>query len=208
MALEAIGAGLGRTGTQSLRFALERLLGGPCYFMRTLLFHPEHLRVWESALAGEAADWDAVFGECRSTVDWTAALYFRELADAYPDALVVLSLRDPDRWWPSVNSTVFEALRADRQDDPLARALEPTRQFTLRTLETRFTPDWNDEVEAKAAFERHNDAVRTAIPPDRLIEWRPADGWGPICAALGVPAPAEPFPHANTAAEFQERHRL
>ena len=81
--------------------------------------------------------------------------------------------------------------------------MAPAREFTIRLLAERFTPDWADEVAAKAAFERHNSAVRAAIPPGRLIEWRPGDGWSPICAALGRPVPTDPFPHVNTTADFR-----
>lgn len=203
MALEVIGAGLGRTGTNSLKLALERLLGGPCYHMFDLFKHPEHVPFWEQALDGGAADWDALFSGYRAAVDWTTATFFSELAAAYPDAIVLLSVRDADDWWRSVDSTAFEALQSEPGDDPWAKALAPTREFTLRMLATRFTPEWAHQTSAMEAYVRHNAAVRAAIPRGRLVEWRPGDGWSPICAALDLPVPAEPFPHVNTTADFR-----
>jgi hypothetical protein len=201
MTIQVIGAGLGRTGTVSLKLALEQLLGGPCYHTVELMKHPEHVDVWEQALDGHTPDWDTLLADYRAIMD--CAVFYAELADAYPDAIVLLSVRDTDAWWRSVRDTVFESLQSEVDPaDPWERALAPTRQFAIRALATRFTPDWADEVAAKAAFERHNAAVRAAIPPSRLVEWRPGDGWSPICAALGRPAPADPFPHVNKTADF------
>jgi hypothetical protein len=210
MALEVIGAGAGRTGTQSLKVALERLLDGPCYDMWDLMKNPHHVPVWERALTGEDVDWDLVFADHRATVDWTAASFYGELARTYPDAIVVLSVRDPDDWWRSVNRTVFEALRTEPPDDdtPIAQALAPARRFTLKMLSQRFTADWSREDAAKEAFRRHNEDVRAAIPADRLVEWRPGDGWEPLCGALRVPVPAEPFPHVWTTDDFRSALRL
>ncbi|MGH2637632.1 MAG: sulfotransferase family protein [Actinomycetota bacterium] len=202
MALDAIGVGLGRTGTQSLKAALERLLASPCYDNHDLLHHLEHVPVWERALEGHAVDWDVVFCERRSAVDMTVALFFAELGAAYPNALIILSVRGVDEWWRSFDDTVVDALKHPK-DDPMERALAPARTFTLRLLDERFTPGWADEAAAKEAYARHNDAVREAIPAERLVEWAPGDGWSPICAALGVAVPPEPFPHVNTTADFR-----
>jgi Sulfotransferase domain len=204
MTIQVIGAGLGRTGTHSLGLALERLLGGPCYRMIELFKHPEHVQVWEQALDGHTPDWDTLFAGYRATGDWTGAAFFAEHAEAYPDAIVLLSVRDADDWWRSFRDTMLESLQSEVDNaDPWERALAPARQLTIRLLADRFTPDWADEVAAKAAFERHNAAVRTAIAPGRLVEWRAGDGWEPICAALGRPVPADPFPHVNTTADFR-----
>jgi hypothetical protein len=210
MPLEVIGAGAGRTGTQSLKVALERLLGAPCYDMWDLMKNPDHVPVWERALKGGQVDWDGLFADRRSTVDWTAASFFAELADAYPHAIVVLSERDPDDWWGSIRRTVTPALESEPPpaDTPLAKALAPSRELTLRMLAARFTPDWTDEVATKQAYARHNQMVRDTIPASRLVEWRPGDGWEPLCAALGLSEPAEPFPHVNTTEDFRGMFRL
>jgi hypothetical protein len=204
--VRAIGAGLGRTGTTSLKQALETLLGAPCYHMFDLLQHPEHVVVWEGALDGREVDWESILGGHAAAVDWAAAAFFRELAAAYPDAIVILSLRDPDEWWRSISTTAFEALQSEPDlDDPVERSMLPTREFTLRVMDERFTPEWRDEAAAKEAFARHNDAVRREIPAGRLVEWRGSDGWDPLCEALEVDVPHEPFPHANRGDEFRAR---
>jgi hypothetical protein len=203
MTIRVIGAGLGRTGTLSLSAALEQLLGGPCYHMAELFKHPEHVQFWEQAIDGHTPDWDTLFDGYLATGD-CGATFFTELADAYPDAIVLLSVRDPDAWWRSFSDTMLESLRSEVDPaDPWERAMAPARQLAIRLLAERFTPDWANEAAAKAAFERHNAAVRAAIPPGRLVEWRPGDGWRPICAALGRPVPTDPFPHVNTTADFR-----
>ena len=178
MTVQVIGAGLGRTGTLSLKAALEQLLGAPCYHMVELFKHPEHVQAWEQALDGRTTEWDTLFAGYGATVDWTGAAFFADLADAYPDAIVLLSTRDPDDWWRSFRDTTLENLQSEVDpDDPWERAIAPAKQLTFRLLTDRFTPDWADELGAKAAYERHNAAVRAAIPPGRLVEWRPGDGW-------------------------------
>ena len=199
-----IGAGLGRTGTNSLKVALEQLLGAPCYHMLELFDHPEHVERWERALDGRLTGWDEIFAGYSATVDWAGATFFAELASAYPDAIVLLSVRDPDDWWRSFHDTVVETLGSDLSDpdDPLSAAMARLRGLTVRFAE-RLSPDWDDERAAKLAYVRHNEAVRAAIPSDRLVEWRPGDGWDPLCKALGLPVPAQPFPHLNTTADFR-----
>ena len=208
MALEVIGAGLGRTGTTSLKQALERLLGGPCYHMFDLLQHPEHVPIWEQALDDGAPDWNLLFSGYRAAVDWIAATFYDQLATAYPQAIVLLSTRDPEEWWRSVNRTAFESLASNQEDDVLTKALTPTRELTLRMLNERFTPRWTEEAEAKRAYSRHNASVRATVPAGRPVEWQLGDGWAPICEALGSPIPDEPFPHVNTSAEFRSWLRL
>lgn len=196
MTLQVVGAGLGRTGTLSLKLALERLLGGPCYHMMEVFAHPEHVEAWHLAARGGAPDWRALFAGYRAAVDWPAAAFWPELAQAFPDALVVLSLRDPDSWWRSASGTIFPSVeRADGAWRAMIEAL----------FQNRFTTALGDREACLAAFERHNAEVRRAVPKARLLEWRAADGWGPLCAALGLPVPAEPFPRVNSSEEFHAR---
>ena len=140
-------------------------------------------------------DWDALYADFGAAVDWPAAAFWREIADDYPDAIVLLSARDTDSWWRSVSNTIFLVPQGDPPDDPVF-----ARQVAMATdlLTMRFTANWLDETEAKHAYDAHNKAVRTAIAPDRLVEWPPGDGWEPICAALRLPVPDTPFPHVNT----------
>jgi len=204
MTLQVVGAGLGRTGTSSLKAALELLLDAPCYHMIEVFGHPDHVPVWTAAARGEPVDWEGVLGSYRAAVDWPAASFWRELGDAYPGALVLLSVRDDaEAWWRSASRTIFDAMQ--RPTPP-----ELAEQFAMTTevFRRRFTEDWTQPDAAMAAYERHNAEVRAAVPPERLVEWRPGEGWGPLCEALGVAVPDEPFPHENTTADFRAMARL
>lgn len=198
MALKVVGAGVGRTGTHSLKIGLEKLLGGPCYHMLELLPRPEHIPVWHQAILGKQVDWDALFEGFVAAVDWPEVALWRELHAAYPDAVVVLSVRDStEAWWTSFSRTILEVMMKPppEENDPW---------FAMATdMMKRFSPDGMDEKTLKAAYEAHNQAVRDGVPAGQLVEWRPGDGWGPLCAGLGLPVPAEEFPHVNTTDEFR-----
>ncbi|GAB4011436.1 sulfotransferase family protein [Nocardioides ultimimeridianus] len=192
-----VGAGVGRTGTLSLKTALERLLDGPCYHGSVLfdLGRGRHLRFWRAAARGEPVDWAGFLDGYAAVVDWPASAFWEDIAATYPDAIVVLSTRDsPVAWHRSAHETIFRYAR-------LAPINPIVRMFT-EVLAARFTPRVLDPEEAMAAYERHNAHVRATVPPERLVEWRPGDGWEPLCAALGVPVPDEPFPETNTRADW------
>ena len=197
MALQVIGPGLGRTGTFSLKLALERLLGGRCHHMAEVLADPErHLAVWAPVLRGEPVDWNQVFAGYVAQVDFPGAACWRRLSEAFPDALVVLSTRPADDWYRSAAATIFQ-LDDDHGSSPFQRLWQ----------------DWFGErsdnpATVIAAYERHNAEVRSSVAQDRLLEWTVADGWGPLCDRLGVPIPDEPFPRTNTTTEFRTRNQL
>jgi hypothetical protein len=201
MDLRVVGAGLGRTGTHSLKVAFEQLLGGPCYHMLEVLGRPDQRDTWAAATRGEPVDWPTFLAPYRATVDWPAAAFWRDISDAAPEAVVVLSVRDSDAWWKSASETIFAVLaRGVAPDDPSGlEELEMIRAL----IDQRFTPNWPDREGAIAAYEAHNALVRAEVPPDRLVEWRPGDGWGPLCAALEMEEPSEPFPHLNTTSDFR-----
>jgi Sulfotransferase domain len=197
MGLRLIGAGLGRTGTTSLKTALEQLLGGSCYHMFEVPSRPNDADVWGDAYEGTLPDWVEFFDGYEATVDWPAAPFWREIADAFPDAPILLSVRDADSWWKSASSTIFIALETYFAPDAPADGWTRMGQGMM----ARFSPQWRDEEAAKAAYLAYNDHVRRTAPPGRLVEWTPGDGWEPLCAALGVDVPDVSFPHVNTAAE-------
>ena len=197
MGLQIIGAGLGRTGTTSLKLALEDLLGGRCYHMLEVRERPADPDVWGDAYEGRLPDWGAFFEGYAATVDWPAAPFWKEMSEAFPRAPIVLSVRDPDDWWKSASSTIFVALETYFAPDAPA---DGWTRMGVGMME-RFTPRWRDEAAAKAAYLAYNDHVRANAPADRLVEWTPDDGWGPICDALDLGVPDHPFPHKNTTAE-------
>jgi hypothetical protein len=200
--LRVIGAGLGRTGTHSLKVALEQLLGGPSYHMMEVFGHPEHLPVWEAAATGAPTDWEALFTGYVATVDWPAAAFWRELTATWPDALVVLSLRDDAaKWFKSAHDTIFEVTA--RGGVPESPDNNGFLSMVNSLFVHRFTPDYFDPDAAMAAYEAHNAEVLAAVPADRLVVWHPGDGWAPLCEPLGLPIPTEPFPHLNSTAEFR-----
>lgn len=192
--VRVIGAGLPRTGTWSLKYALERLLGAPCYHMRVLHDRLEQVPIWQVAIDGGPVDWPALFDGYAAAVDWPTSACWSEISRAYPDALIVLSTRqNADVWWRSADPTVLDVARAELPD-----GYAEWHTMLLALLRRDFGEDWGDEAVAKAAYDRHVEWVRTTAPPDRLLEWRAEQGWAPLCEALGLPVPDEPFPHLNT----------
>ncbi len=201
MNLQVVGAGLGRTGTNSLKLALERLLGGRCYHMYEAAEHDEHTPLWQAAVRGERIDWDGLLGHYVASVDWPACAFWRELHEANRGSFVLLSTREsPSSWWESMAKTIVP-----RVHEPADPATERRRGMTRELLASTFTERWQEREPAIEAYERHNEQVRRTVAHERLIDWQPPDGWGPICVALGLAVPDEPFPHVNTAAEFRSR---
>ncbi len=199
--LQVIGAGLPRTATNSLRVALPRLTGGACYHMVTVNEQPEHIPVWQAALDGHPPDWRAFFADYTAAVDWPVSAFWEDLAEAFPEALILLSTRsDGEAWWRSADATIMSGLR-----DPEYPA--QWRQLDGDLWRRTLSPSWDDAAQNAHAYQRWVDQVRRTAPPDRLVEWQARDGWGPLCAALGVAVPEEPFPSSNSTTEWQERRR-
>ncbi len=196
MTLRVIGSGMGRTGTASLKLALERLLGGPCYHMMEVFPRPHHFKLWAAAGRGEPVDYKALFEGFVATVDWPAAACWEELAQVYPDAIILHSERDPEAWWKSASATIFKP-RAER---PPAMA-----EMIGALFGPRFTTKIDDKEAAIAAYNRNNAHVHATAPKSRLVVWRPGDGWDPLCKALHLPVPEQPFPHLNTTEDFNAR---
>ena len=202
MTLRIIGAGIGRTGTNSLQLALQQLLDGRCYHMVEVFGHPEHVPMWHAAANGDMPDWDVLFDGYVAEVDWPASAFWRELADANPGALILLSTRDSAaKWWESADETILPVLRKPVEQP----GNEEWQQMVLGLAAREIGPDWDDAERAQAFYERHNEQVRREAPAGRLLEWRASDGWKPLCEALGVPVPDEPFPRVNTREEWLAR---
>jgi hypothetical protein len=198
MEIAVVGAGVGRTGTHSLKLALEQLVGAPCHHMMEMLGDPAQIPAWTDAIEGRPVDWAGMLANYGTIVDWPGAAFWRELSAANPDALVLLSVRDPESWYRSASNTIFLAF------DNMPPEVKPWMESVRTLLRDRFSDRFEDPTAMMDAFVRHNDAVRAEIPADRLLEWTPGDGWEPICERLGLPVPAEPFPLTNTTSEFRE----
>lgn len=198
MELKVVGAGVGRTGTHSLKIALEQLLHAPCHHMLEILGDPGQAPAWIDAIDGRPVDWSAMLLRYRSIVDWPGASFWPELSRAHPDALVLLSVRDPEDWYRSASNTIFMSF--DRVPPELAPWMEAVR----RLLGDRFSDHLDDPTTMMDAYNRHNEAVRSGVSASRLLEWNLGDGWEPICDRLGLPVPTEPFPMTNSTDEFRE----
>ena len=197
MAIQLIGAGLGRTGTHSLKLALERLLGGTCHHMFEVGQDEAQAPVWHAAYNGVMPDWQALLAPYTAIVDWPGAGLWRQVAAPFPDAPVLLSTRSSaEVWHKSATDTIFKGVELLPDGD--------RKRFLVDMLRT-FCPEWPDKEAVLAAYDAHNAAVRVEVPPDRLFEYQPGDGWAPLCAALGLPEPDEPFPHTNNTADMEAR---
>lgn len=200
MTLSVIGAGLGRTGTLSLKLALERLGFAPCCHMMEVFPHPERAAAWVATLDPDKRDWDTLFDGFSATVDWPGVTYWRELAAYYPDAKVILSVRDPERWFESTQATIFNP-----EQQALAKAaMQPGTPDLSPLVYAMFDNRINDRAHCIEAFNRHNREVVDTIPPDRLLVFEANSGWEPLCAFLGCDVPPDPFPHVNDSAFFRE----
>jgi hypothetical protein len=213
--MRVIGVGFGRTGTASLKAALERVGFGPCYHMFDVIDEPVRARAWLAAAEGRAPDWDAMFAGFASTVDWPAAAFWRDLVAAYPEAKVILTVRDPRRWYDSAAQTIFRAAGRSRSGPAriilwlVTVAQPPFRDFIAMTRAVMVDRVFDGRIDnrdyAIAVFDRHIADVRETVAANRLLVFDVAQGSAPLCAFLGTPVPAEPFPHVNDAAEFNQR---
>ena len=201
MALQVVGSGLGRTGTKSLQTALTILGLGPCHHMVEVFEHPQSMALWIEAGAGRP-DWDAIFADYRSMVDYPGAAYWRELADHYPHAKVLHSVRDPDQWFDSTQATIFAP--GGGVDAALTQPDSPMSAFFL-SFSGRFRDNVHDRAFMTDYFRRHSAEVKATIAPERLLVYEVGSGWEPLCDFFGVPVPAEAYPSENTRADFQAR---
>ncbi|GAA2856456.1 sulfotransferase family protein [Nonomuraea rubra] len=201
-----------------MKAALELLGFGPCYHMSTVIAEPYRVRQWLDVGEGRSRDWDTLFAGFRSALDWPASAYWRELAGHYPEAKVVLTVRDPARWYDSVSATIFRSALEQRARPPLRRrvirwmvarrapdfALYP-RMARATFIDPVFGGRLDDRDHVIEVFERHVAEVRAAIPAGRLLVFEPGDGWEPLCAFLGVAVPDVPYPQVNERAAFRRK---
>jgi hypothetical protein len=199
MPLKVIGAGFGRTGTLSLKLALEQLGFGPCYHMVEVFKNPDAPSWWVDAAEGKA-DWGKIFDGYAASVDWPGATFYAELADAYPEAKVILTEREPEAWFRSTQATIFPNATPPDTDAPFD-------QMFRKVIAKLFDNRMRDHDHVIDVFMRHNAAVRRRISPDRLLVYQIEQGWEPLCRFLGAGVPATPMLKTNTTEEFANHSR-
>ena len=212
--MKVIGVGLPRTATLTQKVALEMLGLGPCYHMVNVLADLKLVPLWRDALEGRP-DWERIFDGFEATVDWPGGFYYRELAERYPEAKLVLSVRDPEAWERSMRSTVWGVYHGDsliRHLSSAAAIVDPDWHAYLELMngmlwDSRGTlaARHQDHGGLMEAMQRHTEAVKQAIAPERLLVWDATEGWDPLCAFLGVHVPAAPLPRLNDSESFGER---
>lgn len=196
MTLKLIGAGFGRTGTLSLKQALEELGFGPCYHMEEVMKRPWRTSTWHKIAQGAAPDWDAVFAGYQATVDWPGCNYYQELMAAYPDAKVVLSVRDPVHWYDSAYNTIY-ALTKIKGAERVPLVGQHIDFIKDLTWDGVFHGRFEERDYAIQIFKEHIAAVTETVPSQKLLVFNVKEGWEPLCHFLDVPIPERSFPHVN-----------
>lgn len=199
MSLKIIGAGFGRTGTTSLKAALEQLGFDKCHHMTEVFKNPSTAGPFLHAWRGEEVDWDEIYEGFQSTTDWPSCTHYKELMEKYPDAKVILSVRDPEQWHASCMNTIYRA----NTDVPewfkivLKRYGQMQEMATEQIWKGTFGGKFTNKAHAISVFEQHNQEVIDTVPPEKLLVFEVKQGWEPLCEFLDVPVPNTPFPHLN-----------
>lgn len=212
--MKIIGAGYGRTGTKSLQTALEKLGYINCYHMEKLFRNPADVAHWKNAYEEKGVDWDSLFQNYQAIVDFPGSIYYKELAKFYPNAKVILTVRDPEKWYDSVYSTIFSFDPGLRLK--LKMLLKMPLSATARNLfqvillndkaiwKKYFDDNFKDKAYAIKKFQQHIQEVKKVIPAERLLVYEVKDGWKPLCDFLDKKMPTEPFPNANQQKDFHK----
>lgn len=201
MSISVIGAGFGRTGTLSLKSALETLGYNKCHHMIEVIHKPGEAEKWMQAIDAESVDWDNLLAGFSATVDWPACHFYKELADYYPQAKVLLSVRDPLQWFESMSETTLRVISKRMQ---ASDAQQPKNLGTELVVKTVFGGKINDPEHGIRVFNQHTQDVINAIDSERLLIFDVRQGWEPLCQFLDKPVPDVPFPRVNSRAEFEE----
>lgn len=215
MPLQIIGAGIGRTGTHSLKLALEELGFGKCYHMDSLISNPEQVTFWKNLKAGNNLDWDSFFTGYQSSVDIPTYYHYKIFMKQYPAAKVILTVRDPDSWYKSFNDTIIKKSKPSFGEiastavrlpfNPKLRQQLELFKFVGGYLKEFFPNGFEDKTSVLRFFNEWNQSVIDFVPANQLLVYDVKQGWYPLCTFLNVPVPSKPFPHSNTTKEFIAR---
>jgi hypothetical protein len=203
--VQIIGAGMGRTYTMSLKEALEMVGFKPCHHMMEMRIVPDTADGWHKAALGEDVDFATLLAGYKTACDWPSSAFLRELRGVFPDAKVILTERPEEKWWQSISNTIFKSLRLP--PDPNELPTRPAQRAMAKAviINRTFGGEVDDREHVLGVYRAHNAAVKAEVPADQLLIFDGADGWGPLCAFLGVPIPDQPYPSTNTTADFQGR---
>ncbi len=205
--MKVIGAGFGRTGTMSLKGALEQLGFGPSFHMIDVARYPELLPQWQAAADGESADWEKVFEGWESTVDWPACTYWEQIWETFPDAKVLLSVRDPESWYAScqksIHASAQAAAKGELEGGSVTVSPEAMKMINGVIWNGTFEGRFDDKEFALDVYNRHNEDVKSKVPADKLLVYEIKQGWEPLCEFLEVPVPETDMPHLNDATSFR-----
>jgi hypothetical protein len=213
MGLKVIGAGFGRTGTLSLKFALEKLGFDKCYHMMEIPLVPEHIPLWRAAAAGQSVDWESLFEGYQAAVDWPSCNFWRQQLQVFPEAKVILTRRDPEQWYSSVMHTIWLSSEQGRMDLADAEMTELVEHEGRDRIKMVYEVIWDgvfglrmeDKKHVMQCFERHNQSVINSVPAEQLLVIEPGDGWSPLCEFLEVEVPDAEYPRINSKGDFQKR---
>lgn len=215
MSLKVIGTGLGRTGTYSLKLAIEQLGVGKCYHMVELFQQPERLKYFKKAEKGEEVNWNELFNGYKAAVDYPVARYYKQITEFYPEAKVIHTLRDPEEWFESASATIFWAskpysirilkLAFHLPFSSEARRRIPVLMYNRKLSELEFGKDLENKEKVIKRYNKHYEEVIKTIPDDKLLLFDPKSGWEPLCRFLKLPVPLIPYPKSNTRKEFLDR---
>jgi hypothetical protein len=216
--MKMIGVGFGRTGTMSLKAALEELGANPCFHMIDLITGENKARdlpYWVRIADGEPVDWHEVFEPWQATVDWPACARWEELIDAFPDAPVLLNVREFDAFYKSVENTILAvkkaAMAGELAQDANREAPAPELWGAIEKLiwQGDFQGRFEDKEWVRQMYNKRNEAIKARVPSDRLVVWElGVDGWEPLADALGVDVPDTPFPRLHDTNEFRTEFGL
>lgn len=203
--LQVIGAGFGRTGTLSLKVALQQLGFRRCHHMKEVVPSRRQAEAWHALSRGETRDWDEIFAGFRASCDWPSAAYWEALHRHYPDARVILTVRDPERWYTSVKETIYPLSTSIpgwlARVSPHVRRLREMIDTTI--WDGVFDGRFEDREYAIARYQANVERVKETVAPERLLVFEAKEGWEPLCRFLGVPVPETPYPHVNDAASMK-----
>jgi len=202
--MKVFGAGFGRTGTMSLKFALEKLRIGPCYHMREVVSRPSHIKLWYDISRGEHPNWNRLFSGFNSAVDFPVCLFYKQLINIFPEAKFILTLRDFDTWYISTANTIYKV--PSILPDWFEKVVYPIRMFIVMQVNLiwvgLFKNNFSDRDSTKLVYYEHIESVKKIIPADKLLIYNVKEGWEPLCEFLDVDVPDIPFPKVNDTAEM------